>query len=201
VRLRGLCGLTVLSACVTVAPLTPHTLPATDWPADTQVHWYDVTGATAAELRAQLELRGPEDAAGARHDAYTEWYVTWHFPMVMTESGCSAGPVATTLRVMVSFPRWQAAPVVDQGLLDQWERYLAALFQHESGHRDTALRAAHEISEVLGAFEQLPTCPEPEVVASAAHAVVEKYRKADVEYDEETRHGETQGAVFPEPSP
>jgi predicted secreted Zn-dependent protease len=184
-------------ACVTVAPLTAHTLPRSDWPADTQVRWYDVTGGTAGELRAQLDLHSPEDAAGVHHDAYTEWYVTWHFPLVMSESGCSTGPVATTLRVKVSFPRWQAAPGVDQLLLEQWERYLQALFEHESGHRDTALRAAHEISEVLGAFEQLPSCPEAETVASAAHAVLEKYRKADLDYDVETRHGETQGAVFP----
>jgi hypothetical protein len=30
-----------------------------------------------------------------------------------------------------------------------------------------------------------------------AHAVLEKYRQVDVEYDEQTGHGATQGAVFP----
>ena len=83
-------------------------------------------------------------------------------------------------------------------MVRRWRRYLDALTEHESGHRETGFRAATDIAEVLPALPAKPTCEEAEEAANvAAREVLERYRKLDTEYDGETRHGATQGAVFP----
>ena len=55
-----------------------------------------------------------------------------------------------------------------------------------------------DIAEVLPALPAKPTCEEAEEAANAAAMeVLARYRQQDTEYDDETRHGETQGAIFP----
>lgn len=186
------------ASCVTVRAPTAVTLPSIEWPADTQVRWYDINGQTALDMRRQLNQRGPADSDGRHHDAYTEWYVTWRFPFATSEAGCSTGPVSTDIRINVSLPRWLEPVEADQALVAQWRQYLSSLLEHERGHRETGLRAANEISELLPALDPQPTCAEAEAVANElAHSVLNKYRRVDLQYDDETRHGATQGAVFP----
>lgn len=182
------------TGCVTVPkPRAAILLPPSVWPQETVIHWYDIEGDTEAELRAQMDAKGPEG-----HDAYTAWHVTWRFPFARADDGCSTGPVTTNVRITVTLPRWRGP--VDEGdpLVRRWRRYLDALKEHESGHRETGFRAATDIAEVLPALPPKPTCEEAEEAANAAAMeVLARYRTRDTEYDGETRHGETQGAVFP----
>lgn len=172
-------------------------LPASEWPSDTQVHWYDVEGDTASELRASLDARGPATPDGVRHDAYTSWFVTLRIPTARTDEGCVPGPVTATVRVTITLPRWRGFADGDP-LTARWRRHLDALKEHESGHRDNGFRAAAHITDLLPSLPARPTCEEAEAEANqVALEVVERYRKQDVEYDQETHHGETQGAVFP----
>jgi predicted secreted Zn-dependent protease len=188
----------VLSACTTSTRARALvTLPPSVWPTETQVRWYDVEGDSEAELRASLDARGPEND-GARHDAYTAWYVNWRFPFQQSDEGCSTGPVTTTVRVTITLPRWRGYQDEHVPLMKRWRRYLDALKEHESGHRDTGFRAASEITEQLEALPPRPTCAESEAAANAAAVkVLERFRAVDADYDAETRHGATQGAVFP----
>ncbi|MDP1825862.1 MAG: DUF922 domain-containing protein [Archangium sp.] len=193
-RLLALLLLLPATACVTVPrPRAAIVLPPSVWPRDTLLHWYDIEGDTEAELRAQLDARGPEG-----HDAYTAWHVTWKFPFLQTEEGCTTGPVTTAVRVNVTLPRWKAPADERDPLVRRWRRYLDALKEHESGHRETGFRAATDITETLPALPPKPTCEEAEEAANAAaREVLERYRAGDLTYDAETRHGATQGAVFP----
>ncbi|MFT3713929.1 MAG: DUF922 domain-containing protein [Archangium sp.] len=192
--------LLVVMGCKTIPIAKPRSLvvlPPTVWPRDTQIKWYDIEGDSEADLRAEMDAKGP-DTDGERHDAYTRWHVTWRFPFVRGEDGCATGPVTTDVRVVVTLPRWLGYADEQEPLMRRWRRYLEALKTHEGGHRDTGFRAASEISEKLAELPPQPNCDEAEEVANAAAMkILESYRKTDVDYDAETRHGATQGAVFP----
>jgi predicted secreted Zn-dependent protease len=199
VRLIAILFVVAGSACVTVAPRerAAVVLPPSVWPQDTTIHWYDIDGDDEPQLRALLDARGPLDSEGNRHDAYTSWYVKWHFPLAQTDEGCTTGPVTTTVRSDITLPRWRA-PAGDSPLVKKWRKYLDALSEHESGHREIGFNAAAEITDVLPRLPPQPTCDEAVASANAlALQVLEQHRKRDAEYDSETRHGATQGAVFP----
>ena len=201
VRPLALLLLLPLSACVTVPKQRARAavvLPPSVWPNDTMIHWYDVEGDTEAELRTALDARGPEDTDGKRHDAYTAWHVTWRFPYSQSDAGCSTGPVTTAVHINVTLPRWRGPADETDPLVRRWRRYLDALKEHESGHRETGFRAATDITETLPELPPRPTCEQAEEAANTtAREVLERYRVRDTEYDAETRHGATQGAVFP----
>lgn len=188
----------VATACATTQHAQRAVEPNPAWPRDTQLRTYDVEADDARTLRAQLDARGPEDSNGDRHDAYTAWYVTWHYPLQLDEAGCVTGPVSTTVRVTVTVPRWLSRLPPKDPLVERWQRYLEALKTHESGHRETGYAAATAITESLEALPPEPTCEAMETTANeAANRLLEQYRAHDVAYDEETKHGATQGAVFP----
>lgn len=166
------------SACVTVPKLRAAILlPPSVWPRDTVIRWYDIEGDSAPELRQQLDAKGPEG-----HDAYTAWQVTWRFPLSTTEEGCTTGPVATDVHITVTLPRWKGPTDESDPLVQRWRRYLDALKEHESGHRETGFRAATDIAEALPALPPKPTCEAAEEAANtAAREVLERYRKRDTE--------------------
>ena len=186
-----------IACATTMAPL-PVTIPSIAWPSDTQVRWYDVEASSEDALREALSRQGPIDTTGTRHDASTEWAVTWHVPLERTALGCTTGPVSTSLRVRITLPRWYAPPGAPTALVARWRSYLDTLATHELGHRESGLLAASAIEADLPLLDARPTCEETERYASqVAHEILERYHKADRDYDEETQHGATQGAVFP----
>ncbi len=167
-------------------------------PRDVLVTWYDVDADDAAGLRRQMDASGPLDGNGQRHDAYTSWYVTWEYPFSRDDAGCTTGPVTTSVRVTYTLPRWKTREAAEYGLQVRWRGYIEALLTHENGHRSTGLDAAREIEDVLPRLPPAPTCEELEKAANdAGHRILSKHRTEDTDYDAETRHGATQGAVFP----
>ena len=200
-RLFALLLLLPATACVTVPKPRERAallLPPSVWPRDTAIHWYDIEGDTEAELRASLDVTGPEDTGGQRHDAYTAWHVTWRFPFSRSDEGCTTGPVTTDVHITVTLPRWKGPADETDPVVRHWRLYLDALKVHESGHRETGFSAATDIAEALPVLPPKPTCEEAEEAANgAAREVLERYRKLDTDYDSQTRHGATQGAVFP----
>ncbi len=187
-----------LSGCVTLAPERRYVVvPLAVSLTDPSIRWYDIGGDSRFALRDALDRAGPLDADGVRHDAHTDWFVTWHFPFVDEAQGCKLGPVNVTLRTSVTLPRWYASASTDPELVERWRDYLAALWLHESGHRETGARAAGEIETLLPTLPAKESCVDAETAANeAAQGVLTRHRQADRDYDETTQHGAMQGATF-----
>jgi predicted secreted Zn-dependent protease len=159
-----------------------------------EVVYYDVAGASADELRAQLDLHGPT----GQQDAYTDWWVQWRYDRVQAANGCELRSLAVTLDVTFTFPRWSPPDDAAPGLRERWEDYLAALRVHEEGHKEIALRAANEIAAALSSLPASPSCAELEQAADGTgERILERYRQQELSYDRQTDHGATQGARFP----
>jgi predicted secreted Zn-dependent protease len=151
--------------------------------------YYDVGGATAAQLRARLNARAPRSPDGFRGDAFTRWQFRWSWPGYGS-SGCRLSKASVTLRVVVSFPRWTHPKAASAALAAAWARYSRALARHEQGHVDYAV--AH-YPAVVRAIKRA-TCGTAD---AAAQKQLNLIRKHDAAYDAATQHGATQGARFP----
>jgi predicted secreted Zn-dependent protease len=187
------------SGCVTIAPVRRVEAPRLrEVPAQTEVKEYEIAGQTPEELRAQLDKAGPVDASGARHDAYTHWFVKWNYPFARSPAGCATGPVTITLTVSMDLPRWVNSDSGPDALKARWQEYLDSLVTHESGHRENAVQAGAEIERALPQLAPQATCEEMDRVANEeGQKVLARFREADVAYDGKTDHGATQGARFP----
>ena len=184
--------------CATASAVRVGTPALRQVPPQTEVRAYDVAGSSEAELRLQLDKVAPVDANGARHDAYTHWFVKWNFPFARSAAGCATGPVTITLTVSMDLPRWVDAASGEDALKARWQEYLDSLVTHEVGHRAHGAQAGAEIERALPLLPAQPSCEEMERIANlAGDAVLARFRQADLDYDAKTDHGATQGARFP----
>jgi predicted secreted Zn-dependent protease len=157
--------------------------------AHAKMDYYDVGGATAAQLRARLDARAPASPDGFRGDAFTRWLYRWNWPGY-GGSNCQLSKAVVTLRVVVSFPRWTHPKAASAALAAAWARYSRALARHEQGHVDYAVARYPAVVRAI----KRATCATAD---AAAQAQLKLIRKHDVAYDAATQHGATQGARFP----
>lgn len=146
--------------------------------------FYDVGGATADEIRAQLTACGP-----GSYDAYTRWNVRWQWPGYGTAE-CRLQEVEVSYDITVTFPRWTPPPQTAPELVLKWNAYLYALALHENGH---VANVVSHYPAVVAAIKN-STCLAAE---TAAQGVLQQLRDFDLHYDAGTDHGRTQGARFP----
>lgn len=163
-----------------------------------RVLYYEITGSTAAGLRAALDQAGPVDDAGRRWDGYTAWHLRWQPLTRMSDGACVLEHVGTLLWIDVTLPRWQPPADADPGLERQWRRYLGALQAHEAGHEKIVRDAAAALRKAIERLREAPDCDSFRRAAdAAADRVLARFRAREQEYDRRSRHGARQGAHFP----
>ncbi|MRR30920.1 DUF922 domain-containing protein [bacterium] len=183
----------------TSAPLPPTSTPTLTATPDSvevtlsnaEVTYYEIIGSTEEELRAQMTDLGPEDPYdGNRHvDAYVEWYIYWNWDGYGT-SDCDLSTAEVWYDLYLEMPSWTPPANASPELVTKWETFIRALKGHEAGHLDNII---NNYQIVLTAI-QSATCDTADAAATTALGTL---RQFDANYDAETNHGATQGAIFP----
>jgi len=159
---------------------------------------YVVEGGALAEVRREMNAKGPLGSDGRRYSGYTAWYVSWNYRYRKYTGGCAIASVTTTVRVTITLPQWRNEGGADSTERQHWARYLAALEQHEHGHRQNGIDAANEIDLTIAAMPPHGSCDALGAAANAAGTrIIKKYNQRDLDYDRDTRHGASQGARLP----
>jgi predicted secreted Zn-dependent protease len=173
-----------------VGPELPAIAPNLALIPDTDVAYYDVSGTDAQSLRASLNAAGPRDGHDHLHvDALSTWRISWYWPTA-ADGSCDLSQADVRFAATVLLPRLVGGHALNPILGRQWQEYLAALTLHEAGH----VRHAYEHSSDVASAIRSSTCQDAN---SAAKAVIRDLVQFDIAYDASTKHGATQGAVFP----
>lgn len=173
-------------------PATPLPIPTTITSMEipyAEIIYYDVNGSSETDLREQLNTLSPTDYTGYRGDAVTSWDIRWTWDGYGTES-CDLSSVTVTYDIRVQFPRWSPGKDVSHELIEKWNAYLRALAEHEKGHVDNVVATLPLVVQAI----REGTCTTAD---ARAQAVLTGIRQYDLDYDKNTGHGATQGAVFP----
>jgi predicted secreted Zn-dependent protease len=81
---------------------------------------------------------------------------------------------------------------------EQWDSFMEKLMVHEHNHGGHARQAGAEIEQALVATPAARYCEEVgEAANDRANEIVKKLQRMDADYDDRTKHGATEGAVFP----
>lgn len=149
-------------------------------------------------LRASLDRERPS-YHGERDDAITTWFVRWNYSFDTGPSGgCSVVSVGADVDVVGTFPRWLDPSRGSRELRARWADYTWALATHETGHESIGVGAANSVVRALTRLGDAPSCVRAEDAANAeAGRVLDVWRAREIEYDDSTDHGATQGARFP----
>jgi predicted secreted Zn-dependent protease len=158
---------------------------------------YDVPAVPGRTVRQLINQHTPIDRDGRRFHGYTKWWVDWRWRHRESRDGrCTITSVKVNLKGHILLPR------ILNGTSSQnavFERYLAALKEHEEGHYQFGLEAARSIDRALLELPSYPSCKELSAEANAtARALLRDQMEKEKQYDRDTRHGATQGVVLKE---
>lgn len=162
------------------------------------IHTYDVHGSTVNEIASDLNRNSPLILQGRRMQGVTEWKIQTSYRWRIDENRCVLDQFDATLKVEMTLPHWVQPKRPSPQLVQQWERYIAALRTHENGHFEIGEDAQQEMSTRAKSLGPAADC---QILAQQINdliaAVVDAHHRLEVEYDDKTNHGETQGAHFP----
>ncbi|HBA87255.1 MAG TPA: hypothetical protein DCZ75_04485 [Geobacter sp.] len=158
--------------------------------------FYNITGKTPDDLRKQMKQNGTKWNDGIVYSAQTTWDIHFSYDVSRENGRYGVKSANTRLEIIYYLPRMVATDA-DPELTLLWHDYLGCLQSHEFGHKDIAVKTATEINEILASIPSYQT--EDELAQEITRRTEEKFKRlkdSQVEYDHETRHGETQGAIL-----
>jgi predicted secreted Zn-dependent protease len=159
---------------------------------------YRITGASEAELRREMNAKGPLAPGGRRFDGYTRWEINWRYTYRESGGMCRIQTVATAVKIVMTLPQWDDERSASNGLRTRWHQFITALTAHENGHRAHGMDAGREIDRAIAALPPQANCAAAGAAANhLGNEIIHKYNELDFDYDRKTGHGLAQGTRFP----
>ncbi len=167
---------------------------------DVVVDTYAVYGTTFNALGASLDARALEDPheQRSRYYARTDWHLggNWYWKPALR--GCSVDHGQVTMQITVTLPLMAEQKAAPANVQNRWARFIENTILHETGHVKIALQGARDYQRDLGNFPVAADCTRlKSQLQDLFDNAFGSIDKANVRYDADTRHGATQGAVFP----
>lgn len=188
-------GLTVLATAALLFMSGPAALAA---PALTERHEdYAITGRSAAELRRQMDRLGPRSEDGKIYDANTRSELSWRYTFQTSLDGCRISTTDIRLSVVYVMPRWADYDGGPRDVRDSWDRYYGRLTVHEQGHRDVGMQVAADLERELLDMRRRYCDELGKDAEGMARGSLKTLKDRNREFDDRTRHGADEGAVFP----
>ena len=163
--------------------------------------FYDITGQTVQQLVARMNEAGPVETDGKHYFARTDWTLKWQYRYETRAGRLVLTVVSLTVDANYSLPRKQPPAAGNDRMAAEWTRFLAAVALHERGHAENAMRHAKQLYATLRQQRTFANKEELEAFVNArGNQCIADASAEDLEYDKNTKHGDTQGATLREPA-
>lgn len=168
-------------------------------PAGPSVHleyaYYPVYGRDAAEVLQSLKKNAPR-TDGDSFFGLTTSQTGFSYQLVSIGPRCTLENLGVRTEIRITLPRWKPPRNTPQALLDQWDKFMAQLTEHELWHAETSRRGTDEIYNVVrgmegGACNALDARARREI-----NKLSESIERRNEEYDRLTDHGRKEGIVW-----
>ncbi len=159
-------------------------------------NYYRFAGTNHMQMRAAMKAARPWKDSG--FDALTKWDVRSNYRIRREGDQFKVDDVEVKTRVVITLPWWVPGKPVTRELVDRWNKCVIGLNCHEQGHVVLGTAAGAEVKKRLLALGPFPSA---QALTDAADRIladtIRDFREREAKYDEVTKHGFTQGAVFP----
>lgn len=163
--------------------------------------FYDIDATSVDELRKQLKQNGTKGDDGKVYSGLTTWDIKYVYDIGNDNGRYWVKSARTKVDILYRLPRMPAAGR-DPELASLWKKYTERLQHHEFGHKDLAVKTASEINEIFASLSSFSSADElAEEITRRTEEKFKRLKEIQVEYDHETCHGETQGAMLPAAPP
>lgn len=160
---------------------------------EVKYRYYTAQGDDNKTLREVLNSVTPITENNRRYHGYTKWYVKWRYRWHKQADGrCKITSVNTSITGDILLPKLENANAQQT---ERFNRYIAALREHELGHYNLGKEAGIKIDDYISTMPEMSSCAELEQTANDfGYQTLDEYRAIEKQYDADTQHGKTQGA-------
>ena len=147
-----------------------------------RTEYYEIHGITAKDIRKDMNQHRLRTEGFENHDANAICDINWR---------CGRSPIVT-LDITFQMPKWVDYSKGSRELQEEWQRFEKSTKIHEEGHR----RIAEEYSR---AVERRILAEGPMIAGKLdtdLNDILADCSRKQIEYDNATDHGKTQGAFF-----
>ena len=156
---------------------------------------YRVMGASEAAILASMVQVAPREG-DKTFFGLTTTELSFRYARSQQAGACTLRDVRVDLAVTTVLPQWTHPPDAPDALTRDWARFEAALRRHEDRHRVLAEAGAEAVRAELDGLTAA-TCAEADAEARRrAERVGIETEAAQRRYDDETGHGESEGASW-----
>jgi len=160
---------------------------------------YRIYGSTADELRDQIKhcAPGASDTALAEFTGETTYNLSWQYSVQVSGDSCRLVNAKVGLHLVTSLPDWPGSSTATAGLTGRWQAFMTGLITHEQGHAALdKIYGAKLVSDLnnLGTIACTALKNDAEAIVQADTTAL---NQANAQYDAQTDHGNSQGAVLP----
>ncbi len=146
-----------------------------------RTEYYDVQGLTDSEIRANLDAHQRKTHGFGGHDGMTTSNFHWW-----------ASPPRVQGEIVYHMPHWTDEERAPATLREKWGRFIKALQIHEDGHRQIIENETIAIEQALLSADR----SKQSRLSHDINILMGSFDRKQLDYDKETQHGKTQGAVF-----
>lgn len=159
--------------------------------------FYTVEGRTLDALRRELVVNGPAGQNGQHVAGLTVARVEWEAVYEEAAEGCRVAAHRVELDITTTLPRWTQRGSARQALRRRWDRAAAAVAQHEAGHRELAVQAAHALDLLIARFTTRARCVRASTdLQWEVWKLQQRMQRQHERFDRVTGSGTKRGAVL-----
>ncbi|MBL4710890.1 MAG: DUF922 domain-containing protein [Gammaproteobacteria bacterium] len=158
--------------------------------------YYVISPHSPHEIKPELMSRSPIRAGNGSFNGHTDWYIDWRYQTTRQHGYCQLMSNTTTVRIIYTLPALSKY-VSDIQTIKIFNKFNTALTKHEMNHGNNGLTAARDIEKAISEIPAHKSCHAlTRSIDSIGKSLVQKYIRADKEYDRATQNGHTEGAVI-----
>lgn len=154
--------------------------------------YYSINPVSRADMLASLRAASPIREGGEIFLGHTYSAITWNFRWNSNSNSCWMTSVEIKLASTYTLPQLASDSVEVKQV---WSRWFPKLLRHENGHHNIALKTARKIDQTIATIAPQANCQVLEKLANEqANKQIEEMARQNTKYDQDTNHGDTEGA-------
>lgn len=178
-------------------PTAPQSNEAGLYVSSTQTGYYTVYGSQTSEIISQLYKCSPVTTNEGHYSASTNYVLNWSATYSVTEGSiCTVTSPRVNMGIAQTYPQWTAQATTNPRTTTQWHEFITNLITHENGHANIDKQYAQQLFDMLSTQPQAECATLQQTVNQKAQQIIASLDQANVDYDTQTKHGATQGAVL-----